>query len=62
MKYTVASKKEYHETIVAVYELMSKAETNLTKKDLLKLEAMAKASEEYEDNVMGLRLDERPYT
>jgi len=62
MKYTIASKKAYHETMVAVYELMNKGEANLKKGELKKLEAMAKAAEEYEDNVLGLKPAGKPET
>ena len=62
MKYTITSKKAYHETMVTVYELMNKGETNITKKELNKLETMAKAAEEYEDNVLGLKPARKPDT
>jgi HTH-type transcriptional regulator/antitoxin HigA len=55
MKYAITSKKAYHETMVSVYNLMSKGENNLTAKELKLLEAMAKAAEEYEDTVLGLK-------
>ena len=54
MKHTITSKKAYHETMVVVYDLMNKGEANLTERELNKLETMAKAAEEYEDNVLGL--------
>ena len=62
MKHAITSKKAYHETMVAVYELMNKGETNLTERELNKLEAMAKAAEEYEDNVLGLQPAKAPQT
>ena len=62
MKYAITSKKTYHETMVAVYDLMNKGETNLTKNELKKLEAMAKAAEEYEDTVLGLKPGKEPQT
>lgn len=40
MKYAITSKKAYHETMVSVYNLMSKGENNLTAKELKLLEAM----------------------
>jgi hypothetical protein len=55
MKYLISSKKAYSETMVAVYILMSKSEKRLTAKELKKLEAMAKAAEEYEDTVLRLK-------
>ena len=41
MKHIINSKKVYHETMVAVYELMNKGEANLTNAELKKLAAMS---------------------
>lgn len=60
MKYAITSKKAYHETMVAVYDLMNKGEANLTKTELKKLESMAKAAEAYEDEVLGLKPVKEP--
>lgn len=62
MKHTITSRKAYHETMVAVYDLMNKGEANLTENELDKLQAMAKATEEYEDNVLGLKPGREPQT
>jgi HTH-type transcriptional regulator / antitoxin HigA len=62
MKHAITSKKAYHETMVAVYDLMNKGEANLTAKELKALAAMAKAAEEYEDNVLGLKPVKEPKT
>ena len=62
MKHSIPSKKAYHETMVAVYSLMNKGEANLTAKELKTLAAMAKAAEEYEDNVLGLKPPKEPKT
>lgn len=62
MKHIIKSKKAYHETMVAVYNLMNKGEANLTTKELKNLEAMSKAAEEYEDNVLGLKPAKEPKT
>lgn len=62
MKHAIPSKKAYHETMIAVYNLMNKGEANLTTKELKTLEAMAKAAEEYEDNVLGLKPGKEPKT
>jgi antitoxin component HigA of HigAB toxin-antitoxin module len=62
MKHAITSKKAYHETMVAVYDLMNRGEGNLTAKDLKTLSAMAKAAEEYEDNVLGLKPGKEPKT
>ncbi len=55
MKYLINSKKEYHETMVKVYNLMNKGEDKLTSIELKKLSAMAGAAEKYEDEVLGLK-------
>jgi len=62
MKHEIKSKKAYHETMVAVYELMNKGEANLTQKELRSLQSMAKAAEDYEDNVLGLKPAAKPQT
>jgi len=62
MKHAITSKKAYHETMVAVYNLMNKGEANLTTNELKTLEAMAKVAEEYEDNVLGLKPTREPKT
>jgi len=62
MKYAIPSKKAYHETMVSVYNLMNRGEANLTAKELKLLEAMAKAAEEYEDTVLGLKPVKEPQT
>jgi len=62
MKHTITSKKAYHETMVAVYKLMSKGEAELTENELQTLRAMAVAAEGYEDDVLGLKPGNRPQT
>lgn len=62
MKHAITSRKAYHETMVAVYDLMNKGEANLTAKELKNLAAMAKAAEEYEDNVLELKPAKEPQT
>ena len=62
MKHAIPSKKVYHETMVAVYNLMNKGEANLTPKELKTLEAMAKAAEQYEDDVLLLKPGKEPQT
>lgn len=58
----ISSKKEYHETMVAIYNLMNKGEENLTKKELSQLSSMAMAAELYEDTVLGLKPIKDPKT
>ena len=62
MKHVINSKKEYHETMVKVYNLMNKGEDKLTSIQLQKLTAMAGAAEKYEDEVLGLKPPVPPKT
>ncbi|HEY5406452.1 MAG TPA: helix-turn-helix transcriptional regulator [Ginsengibacter sp.] len=62
MKHLINSKKSYHETMVAVYNLMNKGEANLSSAELKKLSAMAVAAEKYEDEVLGLKPAKPPKT
>src|SRR5664279_6285801 len=62
MKHIINSKKAYHETMVAVYNLMNKGEANLTDGELKKLASMAASAEKYEDEVMGLKPSKQPKT
>jgi hypothetical protein len=52
MKHFITSEKAYHETMVAIYDLMNKGEANLTNKELNKLSAMATAAEEFENTAI----------
>ena len=54
MKLKINSKKEYHETMVLVYELMNRGEKNLSSKELKRLSELSLAVEKYEDEVLGL--------
>jgi HTH-type transcriptional regulator/antitoxin HigA len=60
MKHIIPSEKAYHETMVAVYNLMNKGEANLSPKELKTLAAMVNAAEYYEDNVLVLELPKAP--
>lgn len=62
MKLEIISKKQYHETMVAVYDLMNKGEANLSPNELKKLAAMAEAAEKYEDEILGLHPRKAPET
>lgn len=59
-KFVITSKKQYHETMASVYELMNKGESNLTKSELEKVGLMAKAAERYEDETLGLIPNYKP--
>ena len=62
MKYKINSKKEYHQTMVEVYELMNKGEGKLSEHELNKLSVMAEAAEKYEDEVLQLKPIRQPQT
>jgi antitoxin component HigA of HigAB toxin-antitoxin module len=62
MKYEINSRKVYHETMLAIYKLMDKGESNLTAAELKKLAAMSAAAEKYEDEVLGLKPQKEPET
>ena len=62
MKKEIKSKKEYHENMVAIYNLMNKGQNNLTKAELKILTAMSIAAENYEETVLGLKPFKKPET
>ncbi len=59
-EFVISSKKQYHETMANIYELMNKGEANLTKTESKKLVLMVNAAEKFEDEKMGLRPDFKP--
>jgi antitoxin component HigA of HigAB toxin-antitoxin module len=62
MKYQIKSKKEYHQTMVQVYDLMNKGELSLSEDELSKLSVMAEAAEKYENEVLGFGVLKTPKT
>lgn len=62
MKCEIQSKKAYHETMLSIYKLMDKGESNLSATELEKLAAMSAAAEKYEDEVLGLQPQKQPET
>jgi len=60
MKYKINSKKEYHQTMVDVYELMNKGEQFLSQAELNKLSIMAEAAKKYENDVLHLKPQRQP--
>ena len=62
MKYQIKSKKEYHQTMVLVYDLMNKGEHTLSEEELSKLSVIAEAAEKYENEVLGLGVLKKPNT
>jgi HTH-type transcriptional regulator/antitoxin HigA len=55
MHFEIKSKKEYHQAMVDIYNMMNKGESKLNKTELKKLAAMSVAAEKYEDEVLGLK-------
>jgi len=55
MKQKINSKKEYHESMVTVYDLMNKGEKNLSQQELKQLSQLSVAVEIYEEEVLGLK-------
>jgi HTH-type transcriptional regulator/antitoxin HigA len=55
MSYSIGSKKDYHQTMIDIYNLMNKGEATLTKSELRKLSEMSVAAEKFEDEVLGLK-------
>ena len=62
MKIEIKSKKEYHQMMVEIYNLMNKGEGKLTKSESIKLSEMAIAAELYEENKLGLKPFKQPET
>ncbi len=62
MKHAIIHRKIYEETVADVYDLMNKGEANLAERELKRLEVMAKAAEDYEDNVLGLKTGKKTWT
>ncbi|HEY4935945.1 MAG TPA: helix-turn-helix transcriptional regulator [Puia sp.] len=59
-KIVITSKKQYHETMAAIYELMNRGEANLTKSELERVRRMAEATELFEDETLELRPNYKP--
>lgn len=62
MKKEIKSKKEYHETMVTIYNLMNKGESNLTKAEIKSLSVLSIAAEAYEETALGLNPFKQPNT
>ena len=62
MKYLIKSKKEYHQTMVMVYDLMNEGVHSLSEDELSKLSVMAEAAEKYENEVLGFGVLKTPKT
>ena len=53
-KIQIKSKKEYHQMMVDIYNLMNKGDGKLSKAEITKLAEMSVAAELYEDTVLGI--------
>jgi len=60
MEYKIASEKQYHETMILIYDQMNKGGANLDETDNEKLSAMTVAAEKFEDEVLGLKPVKKP--
>jgi antitoxin component HigA of HigAB toxin-antitoxin module len=54
-EFLIATDKNYHETMIAIYELMNKGEANLTPSEIEQLKSMTVAAEKYEDEILHLK-------
>ncbi|HEY5327147.1 MAG TPA: helix-turn-helix transcriptional regulator [Mucilaginibacter sp.] len=59
-EFLISTDKSYHETMIAIYELMNKGEANLEPEELEELESMALAAEKYEDEILHLKPVKQP--
>lgn len=50
----ISNNKDYKETVHKVYSLMNKGDKNITDAEAAKIEVLAKAIEDYEDNVLKI--------
>jgi hypothetical protein len=56
MKKEIKSKKEYHETMATIYNLMNKGENNLNKAEIKSLTLLSISTEIYENKNENLDL------
>ena len=60
MEYQITSEKQYHETMILIYDLMDKGELNISDTEAQKLIAMTTATEKFEDEILGLKPTKTP--
>jgi len=60
MEYVIDSEKQYHETMILIYDLMNKGDANLDESNADKLAAMTIAAEKFEDEILGLKPTRKP--
>jgi HTH-type transcriptional regulator/antitoxin HigA len=61
-EFLIPTDKDYHETMITIYELMNKGETHLTLEEIETLKMMTLAAEKYEDEVLHLKPVRKPGT
>jgi HTH-type transcriptional regulator/antitoxin HigA len=54
-EFLIDSNKNYHDTMLIIYQIMNKGEFNLKSHELEELESMTRAAEKYEDDVLHLK-------
>lgn len=59
-KFLISTDKNYHETMIAIFELMNKGEANLKDEEIELLKIMTVAAEKYEDDVLHLKPTMQP--
>lgn len=57
---SIKTDKDYHQMMIAVYELMNKGEAQLTTSEIEELQKMTLLAEKYENEVMGLKPVKQP--
>lgn len=59
-EFLITTDKNYHETMVAIFDLMNKGENNLNDKEVELLKVMTVAAEKYEDDILQLKPVKQP--
>jgi HTH-type transcriptional regulator/antitoxin HigA len=59
-KFLISTDKSYHETMIAIFELMNKGEANLKDEEIDLLKIMTIAAEKYEDEILHLKPTMQP--
>jgi antitoxin component HigA of HigAB toxin-antitoxin module len=59
-EFLILTDKDYHETMIAICELMNKGETHLTSAEIEQLKIMTWAAEKYEDKILHLKPAKQP--
>jgi len=53
--FLIPTDRDYHQTMIDIYELMNKGEANLSSEETEQLRIMAVAAEKYEDEILHLK-------